>query len=436
MTPPAAGVVSPARRLAAPLLTLVTVALLLPSPARGSGFSLPAPSAEALGLAGAVTAGTREPAAVWLNPAALAFAREERAISLGGTLLEFRTRFVPVVGAAASSRPGLQAVPALFGHSRVTSWLTLGLGLHAPWGLVTRWPDEWQGARQALESRIQATATTVVLAVRLHERLSLGAGTSFVHGRFTFRSALPAEAQGRVKVWGNGWGTTRTGSGTSALSAVGALAGHLALEYRVLPEVLELAVVYHARTPLTMSGHADFDAANGAYADIYVDQRVSTMMVLPDILVVAAAFRPRPGLTLSAEVERARWSSLPRLALDFERQGTADIVIERDSGDPLSVRTGGELWLPRRPIALRVGASFEGNATPAENLEPGAPDANRLGVALGAGYLMGRFKLDVGYLYSHFLSATARPRGSGPEAAPGGTYRSRLHAFSLTLTVR
>ena len=57
------------------LAVLVMAAVLLaPAAAQADpGFLLPPASAEALGRAGAVAADTDEPAAVWMNPSALAF---------------------------------------------------------------------------------------------------------------------------------------------------------------------------------------------------------------------------------------------------------------------------------------------------------------------------------------------------------------------------
>src|SRR3954468_17641537 len=95
----------------AALITLAT-----PAVARASGFLLYEQSAEALARGGAVSAGTTEPAAVWLSPAALAYAPP--AASLTGTFLRSSTRFAPADGGAqVHGIPGNNVVPSLFANT-------------------------------------------------------------------------------------------------------------------------------------------------------------------------------------------------------------------------------------------------------------------------------------------------------------------------------
>jgi long-subunit fatty acid transport protein len=139
---------------------------------------------------------------------------------------------------------------------------------------------------------------------------------------------------------------------------------------------------------------------------------------------------------LGAELSQVRWSSFRRLRIDFEKDGTPDFMLNRSSRDPLTARVGAESWLPRAPIALRAGISFDQSASTPDTLAPSAPDAHRLGLAAGLGGTLGRAKLDVGYLYTHFFAGEARTRSLESSAPPKGTYRTRVHALSLTLTLR
>jgi long-chain fatty acid transport protein len=406
-----------ARALALPLL----LAPVMATPARASGFLLPAPSAEALGRAGAVAADTDEPAAVWLNPAALAFSATRAGAALGLAVVDLHSRFSPEAGGpAVHSRPDRAGLPALFGQLRLAPRWTAGLGVHVPYGFATRWPETWAGEQQAIETRFHAAAATAVLAWRASDRLAIAGGVGLLRGQLRARAALSMEAGGQadIRVHGPGIGI------------------HAALSFRLVPERLHLGAVYHSRARLRMAGDADFSPANPTFSEIFADQPARLRLTVPDVLTVAVLFRPRPGLSLTAELSRASFGVLDQFHLDFDRPGTADLIVARGRRNPLGARLGAQRWLGRWPLALRGGLAFDDTATADAYQSPFAPDGRRLGLALGAGYLLGRYKLDVAYLYTHFLLADARSAQTGPMAPPRGSYRSRLHTLALTLAVR
>jgi long-chain fatty acid transport protein len=408
----------PARRL----LPTLFLMLLAPAARADSGFLLPPPSAEALGRAGAVAADTDEPAAVWLNPSALAFVGARAGASVGLSLLDLDTRFSPEDAAmpAATSRPDRAWSPSLYGHLRVHDRVTIGAGGHVPYGFSTEWPDGWAGAQQAISTRFYAAAVTGVVAVRLSDRWSVAAGVGAVRGDLDVVADLDPSAGGRAVIAVSDW----------------AVAGHAAASFRLIPDRLHFAAVVHSRVALVLEGDADFSATNPAFAEIFADQGARLQLTLPDVATLAALYRPRPGLSLTLEVSIATYGVLDRFHLDFERPGTSDLVVERGKRTPLSARVGGQQWIGRWPLALRAGLSFDDTATAERYQSPFAPDGRRLGVALGAGYLIGRVKLDVGYQYTHFLPADARSPRMGPLAPPRGTYRTRLHTLALTVAAR
>ena len=396
--------------------------LLAPAARADSGFLLPPPSAEALGRAGAVAADTDEPAAVWLNPSALAFVGAPAGASVGLSLLDLNDRgFPPTI---RDGRPGHQPSrpgwsPSLYGHLRVHDRVTIGLGGHVPYGFSTEWPDGWVGSQQAISTRFYAAAVTGVVAVR-----SAIAGRS---RRASVRSAAiwtwwpiwtPALAAGR-------WSPSPTGRWPPTPPPVSVGPPGPAPGRRV-----------HSRVALVLSGDADFSATNPAFAEIFADQPARLELTVPDVAVLAALYRPRPGLSLTLELMRASFGVLDQFHLDFDRPGTADLVVERGRRNPLGARAGVAAVAVALAGGDAGGLSLDDSATANEFQSPFAPDGRRVGVAIGAGYLVGRGKLDVGYQYTHFLPADARSPRMGPLAPPRGTYRTRLHTLALTVTAK
>lgn len=396
--------------------------LLAPAGRADPGFLLPPPSAEALGRAGAVAADTDEPAAVWLNPSALVFIEARAGAALSVSLLDLQSRFSPDDPAAAPARsqPDHSWLPSLYGHARVADRVTVGLGGHVPYGFATRWPDGWVGSQQAISTRFYAAVVTAVAAVRLSDRWAVAAGVGAVRGALDVVADLDPSAGGRAVVSATDW----------------ALGAHAGATFRLVPHVLHLAAVYHSRAALVLTGDADFSPTNPAFSEIFADQPARLKLTVPDVVVLAALYRPRPGLSLTLELMRASFGVLDQFHLDFDRPGTADLVVERGRRNPLGARAGVQQWLSRWPVALRAGLALDDTATADQFQSPFAPDGRRVGVAIGAGYLVGRGKLDVGYQYTHFLPADARSPRVGPQAPPRGTYRTHLHTLALTLSAR
>lgn len=408
---------SPSRRSALPTTLLV---VLLPAAARASGFLLHEQSAEAVGRAGAVSASSREPAAVWFNPAALAFMPGLGA-SATTVFVRSQTRFSPRDGGTdTSSVPGQNVVPSVFAHAALTDRLALGAGVYAPFGLAVTWPDGWAGEQHSLRTRLWALAFTPVLAYRLTDRLALAGGASLYRGGVHFVIGLGPQVGGRADLEGGAW----------------AVGGHLAALWRALPDRLHLGLTYHSRARFDFSGDADFSPQNGTFSAIFADQRATSQVTLPDVVTAAIMFRPRPGLEIAAEVSQVFWSTFDRLEIAFERPSTPPITVERGTRNPFTARLGAEASGPNWPVSVRAGVFLDQSATTSETLVPSAPDAHRLGLAAGAGGTLGRVRLDLAYLYGHFFSASAESPRTGAEAPPKGTYRTRLHAVCVTVTVR
>lgn len=413
-------------RLAVAFAVVAVLVTFASRPARASGFLLYEQSAEAVGKGGAVAAGTREPAAVWFNPAALAFA-PSRGASVMGALITARASFVPDgSGATVSTRRGVHPVPSVFAHAAVADRVQVGVGLFAPFGLALRWPDDWAGAQKALATRLRFIELAACAAYRVHDKLAIAAGLAAVRGDVKLSAELPREVGGRADLTGGGWGV---GLGTGASPPP----FNLAVLYRPWPETLHLAASYRSRVHVGLDGDADFSPQASGLDIVYPDQGVHSSITLPDLITFATMYRPRPRLELSAEVNLALWQTFDRLFIDFTGSTPGDQIIERRSRNAATFRVGGAWALARTPLVLRTGLAYVQNTTPGDTQHPIAPDGNRIGASAGLGYAIGRVAIDAGYMHVRFLDAKANP--AGPMPLPG-TYRAAVNAIALTVTVR
>lgn len=384
-------------------------------PAHASGFFLYEQSARALGQAGAAAASATDPSAAWFDPAALAYAPRWGA-TLSSGLVVASTRFTAAAdGAVATSAPGPQLVPSVFGHLRIHDRVQIGLALLAPFGLRVEWPSGWTGAEQSLLTKLRVLAVNLSVAMRLTDRFAVAVGGSLLRGDVDLATELGAEVGGRADLSGWAWGF--------GLNA--------ALLYRPLPDRLTLALTYRTRTTLAFDGHADFSPQMSGFEETFADQRVSAQVTLPDALSFGVTYRPMSRLALSAQVDRVLWSAFKELAIDFEKPTTPDRLSNRGARDPFTGRLGAEWLWPALDLRARGGLILEQSSAARATNIPAAPDGNRIGLCTGLGHGFGRIEIDLAYLYAHFFDAPS----DGPTARPPGTYRTRAHVVALGVTL-
>ena len=397
------------------LALAVTACALAARPARASGFLIYDISGEAVGRASAVSADVDEPAAVWFNPANLAFMGGVHA-SAGGVLVTSKATFSPAgPGPDVDSERGTFFLPALFANALVSDRVAVGMGVYSTFGIGLRWPDDWEGRESAIHASLLTLALNPTVAVRVHRQISVAAGFDAIRGVVDFTNGLPAIIGGDVRLAGGTWGYGFN---------VGAL-------YKISPGRLHVALTYRSRVALHFDdGRAHFSPANPDFAPVLPDQGGTAAITLPDIITVGVMGRPRANLALTFDANVTLWSTYDRIDINFN--SAPDRAIVPNGQNSFTLRAGADWTFPVRcpGLHLRGGLIYDRSAIPASNLGPGLPDSDRIDVALGAGYGRGHFRGDLGYLLVVFLPADA----TGGTEGPVGTYNTIAHLLGLTLT--
>ena len=129
---------------------VVTGAALVARPCLASGFLIYDISGSALARASAVSADVEEPAAIWFNPANLAFMGGVSA-SAGAVFLTSKSSFSPTAGGAdTNSARGNFFLPAVFANGRLTDRVAVGVGAYSAFGIGITWPYDWIGREAAM----------------------------------------------------------------------------------------------------------------------------------------------------------------------------------------------------------------------------------------------------------------------------------------------
>jgi long-chain fatty acid transport protein len=393
---------------------LVTAGLLATRPCLASGFLIYEVSGEGIARASAVSADVTEPAAVWYNPANLVY-MDGVSASATGIVVTSKATFSPAAGGAeTSSERGNVFIPALFANARLSDRVAVGVGAFSTFGISIRWPYDWVGREAAIHASLETLTFNPTVAVKLHPQVSVAAGFDAVRSVVDLTSGLPTLIGGDVRLAAGTWG-------------YGFNVGGL---YKIKPDQLHVALTYRSRVKLDYTGRANFSPANPDFLPVLPDQPGGASIKLPDIITVGVMGRPRPDLTLTFDANVVLWSTFDRIDIDF--QTAPDRAIVPNGRNTFTLRAGVDWAATRWPgLHLRGGLIYDRAAIPSTNLAPSLPDANRIDVALGAGYSHGPFRADLGYLLVYFLPADSTTGQEGPV----GTYDTIAHLIGLTLGV-
>jgi long-chain fatty acid transport protein len=381
--------------------------------AHASGFLIYDLSGEAIGRASAVSAATAEPAAVWFNPAALAYMGGVSA-QAGGVLVSAQSSFSPAGGGAETeSQRGNFLLPTFYANGAVSDRFALGMGVFTAFGIGIKWPEQWAGRESTISASLQTVDFNPTVAFKFNQHYSVAAGFNAVRSTVDFRSGLPALIGGDAQLVGGTWG-------------YGGNAGFL---YRPVPERLQFALTYRSRVKLPFNdGRAHFSPENPEFIPALPDQGGNATITLPDIITVGAMYRPRRALAVTFDANVVIWSTYSKITLNFDQAPPK--VLDPNSQSTFTLRGGVDYATAIWPgMHLRGGLIFDRTAVPSDGVGPALPDSSRLDIALGAGYTYGPFKADLGYLLVYFFPADS----VGGREGPVGTYRTIANLVGLTV---
>src|SRR5689334_16515771 len=156
--------------------------------ASGAGFALQENSGSAIGNAFAGGAASAEDAStLWSNPAGIArLAAPEVALAVHFITPSFKfhddgsqhAAFQPL-GGTGGDAGSLNVVPNLYVTVPINPQWSFGVGINAPFGLVTEYDDNWLGRFQAVKSDIKTINVNPAVSWRVAPNFSVGAGVNW-----------------------------------------------------------------------------------------------------------------------------------------------------------------------------------------------------------------------------------------------------------------
>ncbi|MFQ5876310.1 MAG: OmpP1/FadL family transporter [Acidobacteriota bacterium] len=377
-----------------------------------SGYAVYEQGAEAMANAGAFTARADNASALFFNPAGI--------LRLEGIWLDVGTTTILLTGSEFESPSGVgfdQNDTAVYPSTayytqKISDRLAWGLAITSPFGLKTKWDEDFEGRFISRESNIAVVNFNPNLAFRL--------GRDWT-GAFGLDYAL---AQIRELSRNIDSSSLSASDCFTSLDGDGGDIGWNAAVQWAPENGWRWGLSYRAEMEPDVGGDVEFEGIAGAVASLFSDGPASADLPLPATMSTGLAYVSGGKWEGEFDVVWTDWSTFDRLRIDVENESAlvTDIDQIEEWDDTLSFRAAFSYHVrPRHE--WRAGAYFDQNPVPDDHIRPRLPDADRTSLQVGYGYRgPGRLRLDVAYQAPFFddRPATGDP-GSGIGMAPAGS---------------
>lgn len=365
--------------------------------AEAAGFALKEQSGSSLGQAFSnATSGTNDISHMFFNPAALAKAEGYNFVALG-SYIGPKSEVSNAVGAFPNPQTSYGdigedgVVPAFYASAAVMDGLVLGLGVNAPFGLVTEYPTLWTGSLHAIRSDLSTITVNPAVGWQINDMFAIGAGLRFqyIEAELSQRTGASTTARLNGDDWGYGFN-------------VGLL---------VEPsDDLTIGLGYQSRIDHTLGG--DLTAFfNGTPAGSLGAEADFTS---PDTISLGFTYDIDEQWSVSAEAQYTLWSTFDDLTVTSS--GVTVSTTREDWDDQIFLALGGEYRLDE-DWTLRAGVAFDETPIPDATRTPRVPGGSRYWIAIGASYEVNEwFGIDAGY--THIFVDDTEVRLNGSESSP------------------
>jgi len=409
------------------LATSISLALFS-SQTHAAAFGIAEQSVTGLGAAFSTgSTAASDGSTVYFNPAGMSFLKNRTAATFGAHVIDPNAKFkdkgstiATALGGAslnANNEEGGDAgpvalVPNFYYTRAINEKWTGGIGVNAPFGLVTDYDNGWVGRYYALRSELTTVNINPSLAYKASNTLSLGFGINIQYIDAALSNAIdfgsicfarlgaatcggaglsPQQNDGEVEVAGDNWG----------------FGYNLGLLWQASPAT-RVGLAYRSKIKHTLEGDADFDTPNNTTANALatgaglVDGDVKADVSLPDSFSVGLQHQVNSKLAVNADITWTNWSELQELRFEFDNTAASDGVTTLEWEDSYRYSLGltyqqNEKW------TWRAGIAFDESATPnSELISPRVPDADRTWLTLGFTYKPSQ-KMSVDFGYAHLF---------------------------------
>ncbi|GAB5349154.1 OmpP1/FadL family transporter [Alteriqipengyuania sp. 357] len=388
-------------------------------PALAGAFLIQEQSAKETGraLSGAAVAADG-PASIYFNPASMT--------ELEGVQIEAASQFLFLTAAQedqGSTRgvPGLPVSvptggsnggnpfpqPLLVPSGAISAQLSdnvwAGIAVNAPFGLIADYDDDFFGRYDTLRADVFTLNVQPSLAVKIGDRVSVGAGLDVQYVDVELTNAVPnlapTDADGLARVTGDD-------------ISIGWNAGVM-----VDLDPVRIGAHYRSQVKHNLEGTFELTGLTGPLAGNNATVDASAPLTLPDIATLSIQFGTDTPWRVFGTWRYYNWSDFEQIAI-YPEGGVPPQVSEQNYRDSWSMSLGGEYDVSDK-LTLRAGTTVDESPITDEFRSARVPDGDRVWAAAGLTYNMSeRFSANLAYSHVFVKSAPIDRTDSFFEGTP------------------
>jgi long-chain fatty acid transport protein len=434
--------------------------------AHAQGYGLYEQSTCAMGRAGAgVAAPCNDGSAMFFNPAGLALLTDP-VVSAEVTGVAPRGKFTNSTTSLVSAMNDRTIpAPAAYGAMPFGKRVVAGIGVFAPYGLVSDWPNTSEGRFLGYFSSIKTYYVQPTIAARLNSRVFVGGGVDVTHTSVELRRRVDLSTTplaGTPLTFG-ALGVPR-GTDFADIDLTGSsnhVGGHVGVIVKATDQVTFGArYLFRQQVEITNGKVATMQIPTGltlrvplpglpvgtpidaivqpafAPGGALSNQTATTTLPLPDQFVAGVAITPTDKLTLFVDYQRTHWSLFNTITI--VNQFAPPTVLVESYRDTDGVRIGGEYSIGR--AIVRAGFDGHNAGAPDQSVTPVLPEAGRKEFAAGVGLPLGsNVRLDLAYMFVNQSDRAGRTTDGGlavpTTVVNNGSFHYYANLFSVSLSV-
>lgn len=410
-----------------------------------AGFALQNQNGAGTGNAYAGAAAAAEDAStIFFNPAGMTYLPQGHSVSFAGTILDPHPEFTNqgssgVTGSNGGNAGDISLVPAGYYSYAITPALRAGVGISAPFGSKTEYPDDFIGRYWGLSSDIEAININPSVAFKLNDMVSLGFGVNVMKFEAELKTAV-----------------RRTAINAGVPDSINTIEGddigwgyNLGAMFQISPST-RIGLTYRSKIDIELEGTSTF-SPEGFPSISQLNTGLSNRTVradieLPDSFSLAVHQKLTDKWEVLGDFTWTGWSSIGLLEIKATSGNPALTQRENLNFDD-SWRIGlGANYQYSPELKLRMGVAYD--TTPVQDGTRlfRLPDQDRTWLAFGAKWQFNKQgSLDIGYahLFVKDASIALNPRDpiSNPTANPllnargtmNGTVENNINILSAQL---
>lgn len=340
-------------------------------------------------MGGAGTGVALDEAAVFFNPGAVSFLKQN-GIQAGISPLYLKTAFRENGSLTTEYNKDKIATPimgyAVFGSP--ANRLRFGIGVYTPFGGAMHWKEDWTGKYTVTSLDLQAIYIQPTLSLKITDQIGIGGGLVYSMGKVDLRRALPL--------------TLNDGqAGTAKLKGDSHDFGWNAGIYVETVSGVSIGVTHRSQvTAKVKDGDATFNVPDAIKSTF--PTKFSANLPLPATTSLGLGFYPSSKTTIAVDANWVHWSKYKELAFTYDNnQRVPNSSSPRNYHDGATLRAGIQNETTSR-LTLRAGAAYAFTPVSKGYVTPEVPDANRVLLSAGLGFKASqRFLIDLSFLYEN-----------------------------------